>query len=102
MTKKNNNKKNRITKIPFKMKVFVALSLALVVAAQGVDSEENPSIFSKMVANCLESNETMTCLSIKGITVLNRAARIAKLELLPGVSIRRYKCDFLLYFFFHR
>lgn len=81
------------------MKVFAAIFLALAVAAQGDDSAENGLLFSKMVFNCLASNETMNCLSIKGITALNRAARIAKLEILPGVSIRRYSWGFSSLYF---
>lgn len=74
-----------------KMKVFVVLSavLALAAAAPGVNSVNEPSSFRKMIANCLASDDTVTCLSIKGITALNRAARSANIEILPGVSFQR-------------
>lgn len=80
--------------------MFVALSvvLALALAATGVNSDEIPSTFRRMLANCLASDDTMTCLSVKAIMALNRAARTAKIDILPGVSIRRYECDFLLLF----
>lgn len=76
------------------MQVFVVLSivLALALAAPGVNSDEIPSTFRRMIANCLASDDTMSCLSIKVIMALNRAARTAKIEILPGVSIRRYEC----------
>lgn len=86
----------------FKMEVFVIFLavLALSAASPGVNSVGNPSIFRKMIANCLASNDTVTCLSIEGITALNRAARMAKFEIFPGVSIhiRRYVCGFLNFF----
>lgn len=85
------------------MAVFVVLSvvLALLIAAPGVNSVDNASIFRKFFANCLASDDIVTCLSIKGITALNRAARSTKIEILPGVSIRRYGCSFLHLFFIY-
>lgn len=72
------------------MKAFIVLSAILAIAAAAPTTEEQTS-FRKMMANCLESEDTFTCLSIKGITALNRAARSASIELLPGVSLQRYK-----------
>lgn len=74
------------------MKVFVVLSviLAIAAAAPGAHSGDESATFRKMFANCLSSDDTFTCLSIKGITALNRAARSASIELLPGVSFTRY------------
>lgn len=82
-----------------KMDFFVVLSavLALAVVVPSVSSVENSSIFLRMIANCMASNDTATCFSIKGIMALNRAARIGKIEILPGVTIRRYGCGFLYY-----
>lgn len=73
------------------MKVFVVLSavLAIAAAAPGVNSVDDSSSIRKMIANCLGSEDTVTCLSIKGITAINRAARSANIEILPGVSFQR-------------
>lgn len=74
------------------MKVFVVLSavLALAVAAPGVNSvNDNTHSLRKIVANCLNSDDTLTCLSVKGITALNRAARSTNIDILPGVSFNR-------------
>lgn len=75
------------------MKVFVVLSVVLAVASaapgvSNVDGESNT--FRKAMANCLDSEDTVTCLSVKGITALNRAARNANIDILPGVSFSRY------------
>lgn len=72
------------------MKVFVVLStiLAIGVAAPGAHHDES-STLRKMIGNCLESEETLTCLSIKAITAMNRAARSSNIEILPGVSFAR-------------
>lgn len=75
------------------MKVFVVLSavLALAVAAPGVSNVADDSTsFRQMMANCLTSEDTLTCLSVKGITSLNRYARSASIDILPGVSFSRY------------
>ena len=93
---------NQNNKKPFKMEVFVVLSavLMLVVAVPAVNSVDIPTAFHKMIANCLDSNDTVTCLSIKGIMALNRAARSENIEILPGIiSIKRYKCDLYVFFF---
>lgn len=74
------------------MKVFVVLSavLAIAVAAPGVNSINDESAsFRKMIANCLSSEDAITCFSVKGITAMNRAARSANIEILPGVSFQR-------------
>lgn len=83
------------------MELFVVLSAALSLALAGAkfDSADNSISFQSIIAECLDSNNTVTCLSIKGITALNRAAQSEKkFEILPGVSIRRYECDFYLFF----
>lgn len=80
------------------MQVLVVLSvvLALIIAAPGVNSDEIPSTFRRMIANCMASEDTMSCLSIKAIMALQRAARTPKIDILPGVSIRRYECAFFI------
>lgn len=74
------------------MQVLVALSVvsALTLAVPGVNSDEIPSTFRRLIANCMASDDTMSCLSIKAIMALNRAIRTPKIDILPGVSIRRY------------
>lgn len=83
---KNNLKKKKIT-----MKVFVVLSvlIAVAVAAPGVTVDGESNTFRKAMANCLNSEDTITCLSVKGITALHRAARASNIDILPGVSFSR-------------
>lgn len=78
------------------MKVFVILSLvALSAAAPSImDNQINSadSLFdltTKMIANCADSNDKVTCLALKGVNAINRAARAQSLELLPGVTFVR-------------
>lgn len=75
------------------MKVFVVLSavLALAVAAPGINSADDytQSSIKGIFANCLNNEDTLTCLSIKGITALNRAARSSSIDIMPGVSFNR-------------
>lgn len=83
------------------MKVFVVLSIVLAVAyaapgATNVDGDSNT--FRKAMASCLNSEDTITCLSVKGITALNRAARSANIDILPGVSFSRYRTPFNRYY----
>lgn len=75
------------------MKVFVVLSaiFALAVAAPSVSENSDASSMRKILASCLENDEMFTCLSVKGITALNRAARSANIDVIPGVSFNRYK-----------
>lgn len=79
------------------MKVFVTLSmlLAIAFAAPGViDNQVNSgnnglSGVSQFFGNCIESGDITTCLAVKGITALNRAARSANIELIPGLQFIR-------------
>lgn len=78
------------------MKVFVLLSLvALSAAAPGVLDNQistEDSLFditTKMIANCADSNDKMTCLVLKGVNTIHRAARSQNLELVPGVAFVR-------------
>lgn len=81
------------------LKMFVVFSavLVLAIAAPGVNGVYYPSVFRKMVSNCLASDDTVTCLSIKGIMALNRATRSKNVEIIPGISFRRYE-HFLVHF----
>lgn len=74
------------------MKVFVVLSAVLAVAV-AAPTNDDTSTFRKLFSNCLSSEDTVTCLTIKGITALNRAARSANIEILPGVSFKRYSLE---------
>lgn len=74
------------------MKVFVVLSLvALSAAAPSIMDNQISSTDSlfKMIANCADSNDKMTCLALKGVNAINRAARAQNLEILPGVNFIR-------------
>lgn len=76
------------------MKVFVTLSMLLAVAfaAPGViDNQVNSGNngLTGVFGNCIESGDITTCLAVKGITALNRAARSANIELIPGLQFVR-------------
>lgn len=75
------------------MKVFVTLSMLLAVAfaAPGViDNQVNSGNNGlSFFGNCIESGDITTCLAVKGITALNRAARSANIELIPGLQFVR-------------
>ncbi|XP_059610877.1 uncharacterized protein LOC132257855 [Phlebotomus argentipes] len=78
------------------MKVFLLFSaiLAVAVAAPSVMDNhlEDGNSFgnvARIVANCADSGDVTTCLSVKGIMALSRAARAQKIELLPGVTFNR-------------
>lgn len=80
------------------MKVFVVLSaiVALAVAAPGVNSvSDDSSSLKKMLAHCFDSEDTVTCLSVKGISSFYRAARSASIDILPGVSFNRYSAHYI-------
>lgn len=70
------------------MKAFLVLSAILAVAVAAPTNDE-PMSFRKMFANCLNSDEMLTCLSVKGISALNRAARSTNIEILPGFTFQR-------------
>lgn len=82
------------------MKVFVVLSVVLAVAtaAPGINNVQDgdTNTIRKAMANCLNSEDTITCLSVKGITALSRAARSANIDILPGVSFSRYDSNHLM------
>jgi hypothetical protein len=68
------------------MKVFI-VSTMLLACAFAVPVENN--VF-KFFGGCMESEDYTTCLAVKGITALNRAARAANIEIVDGVSFVRY------------
>lgn len=80
------------------MKVFVVsvMLLGSVLAAPGImdnqvhSDDTKPSYMSQFVGNCADSSDMMSCLAIKGITAMNRAARSQNIELVPGVTFVRY------------
>lgn len=82
------------------MKVFVVsvMLLGSVLGAPGImdnqvhsDDSKTSSYMSQFVGNCADSSDIMSCLAIKGITALNRAARSQNIELVPGVTFVRYE-----------
>jgi hypothetical protein len=84
------------------MKVIclVLLISASALAAPGiVDNQvESDSTMDKMIkyfGSCLDGNTDLTtCLTVKGITALNRASRAQNLEIASGISFTRYKSSF--------
>ncbi|XP_061391089.1 uncharacterized protein LOC133326478 [Musca vetustissima] len=81
------------------MKVFAIATVCLVVAscawaAPSVQDNkiETDSTFgraARYLGSCLESDDMTTCLAVKGITALNRAARSSNIELINGVTFKR-------------
>lgn len=81
------------------MKVFAIASACLLVAscafaAPSIQDNkiENDSTFSRAaryLGACLESEDMATCLAVKGITAMNRAARSNNIELINGVTFKR-------------
>lgn len=76
------------------MKVFVVCTMlfAAALAAPGIMDNQVYSQDSSMASifgTCAESADMATCLAVKGITALGRAARAANLEILPGIAFVR-------------
>lgn len=75
------------------MKVFVVCTMlfAAALAAPGImDNQVTPdSSMSAIFGNCAESSDITTCLAVKGITAMGRAARASNLEILPGIAFVR-------------
>lgn len=78
------------------MKVFVVtlMLVACAFAAPGViDNQiESDSTVSKMMkyfGSCVDSQDLTTCLAVKGITAVNRAARASNIEIASGVTLTR-------------
>lgn len=76
------------------MKYFVVLALIIsaVNAAPGPIEEEQTSSYKPVVQyfkSCLDSSDIGTCLAIKGISIMNRAARAQSIEILPGITFSK-------------
>lgn len=84
------------------MKVFISASVALLAvfgcawAAPSVqdnriesDSSSSWALAARYLGTCLDNDDMTTCLAVKGITALNRAARSNNIELVNGISFKR-------------
>lgn len=79
------------------MKVFVIVAMLIVstLAAPGVidnkiESDSSVSKFMQYFGSCSESEDLTTCLAVKGITALNRAARASNIKITEGITLARY------------
>lgn len=79
------------------MRVFIiaAMLFASTLAAPGVidNKIESDSSVSKMMqyfGSCADSEDLTTCLTVKGITSLNRAARASNIKITDGITLARY------------
>jgi hypothetical protein len=78
------------------MKFFIvsAMILACAFAAPGViDNRVESDSSNKMMqyfGSCLENDDITTCLAVKGIAALNRAARASNIQITKGVVLARY------------
>lgn len=77
------------------MKVFIvsAMIIACAFAAPGViDNRVESDSSNKMMqyfGSCLENDDITTCLTVKGIAALNRAARASNIQITKGVVLAR-------------
>ncbi|XP_023163726.2 uncharacterized protein LOC111594595 [Drosophila hydei] len=82
------------------MKVFSVACVCLVLVAScawaapsvqdnRVESDNTLGRAARYLGACLESDDLTTCLAVKGITALNRAARSNNIELINGVTFQR-------------
>lgn len=78
------------------MKVFIVIAvlLASTMAAPGVidNKIESDSTMSKVMqyfGSCSDSEDLTSCLTIKGITALNRAARASNIKVYEGITLAR-------------
>jgi hypothetical protein len=79
------------------MKVFVIVAVLIVsaLAAPGVidNKIESDSSMSKMMQyfrGCADNEDFTTCLAVKGITALSRAARASNIKITEGITLARY------------
>jgi hypothetical protein len=82
------------------MKVFIvsAMLFACAIAAPGVydNKVESDSSSNKMMqyfGNCMDSDDITTCLAVKGITALNRAARASNIQVAQGFVLAKWVSD---------
>ncbi|XP_030371712.1 uncharacterized protein LOC115621997 [Scaptodrosophila lebanonensis] len=81
------------------MKVFAIACVGLLVAScawaapnvqdNKIESDSTFGRAARYLGACLESEDISTCLAVKGITALNRAARSNNIELANGVTFKR-------------
>lgn len=78
------------------MKVFIVIAvlLASTLAAPGVidNQVQSDSSTSKMMqyfGSCSDNEDFISCLTVKGITALNRAARAADIKIYDGITLAR-------------
>lgn len=82
------------------MKVFAVTSVICLMVAScawaapsvqdnHVESDTTFTRAARYLGSCFESDDMTTCLAVKGITALNRAARSNNIELINGVSFKR-------------
>lgn len=81
------------------MKVFAVTAVCLIVAScawaapsvqdNKIETDSTFSRAARYLGSCFESDDMTTCLAVKGITALNRAARSNNIELVNGVSFKR-------------
>jgi len=86
------------------MKVFAIACVSLLVAScawaapsvqdNKIESDNTFGRAARYLGACLDSDDMATCLAVKGITALNRAARSNNIELVNGVTFQR--CVFLI------
>lgn len=79
------------------MKVFIVstMILACAFAAPGVidNRVESDSSSNKMMqyfSSCFDNDDITSCLAVKGIAALNRAARASNIQIAKGVVLTRY------------
>lgn len=78
------------------MKVFIvsAMLFACAIAAPGVidnkvESEGSMNKMFQYFGSCMETEDIADCLTVKGITALNRAARAANIQIAKGVVLAK-------------
>lgn len=71
------------------MKVFVVLSILLASAIAAPSVSDIQQNFGQFIGNCLDNGDITTCLAVKGIAVLNRAARSSNIDIIPGITFVR-------------
>lgn len=79
------------------MKVFIVSVLVFVAAVSAapsvidnkIESEGTLSRAAKYLGACFESDDITTCLAVKGITAMNRAARSNNIVVTNGITFKR-------------
>lgn len=85
-------KLNYFNKYTMKYFVVIALIVSAVAAAPGAVEDEQSNSIKPVVQyfkSCLDSSDIGTCVAVKGISILNRAARAASIEILPGITFSK-------------